>query len=220
MQRFRIVLLGLLVLALAAPAGLLAQGRGKDNGKGHGKKNHQHHESNIDHARLDRTVVLGRDGRGTVVILEDGPGRDRDRRVRNRDDDDRDRDRDRNRDRDNDDRLVLRDRNGRVIVIHDDAIDERFRHRGGNGPPFCRSGAGHPVHGRRWCLEKGWGLGNPGDIFFGDGEIFFWDDGDLVIVRDSRFRDRRVDDRRVVYRGQREPDLWERALATVLFWMD
>ncbi|CAN5817707.1 hypothetical protein BH23GEM9_BH23GEM9_15500 [soil metagenome] len=28
-----------------------------------------------------------------------------------------------------------------------------------NGPPFCRSGAGHPVHGRQWCREKGFGLG-------------------------------------------------------------
>lgn len=27
------------------------------------------------------------------------------------------------------------------------------------GPAFCRSGAGHPVHGRRWCLQKGFGLG-------------------------------------------------------------
>jgi hypothetical protein len=28
--------------------------------------------------------------------------------------------------------------------------------RKGNGPPFCRNGAGHPVHGRRWCEDKGW----------------------------------------------------------------
>ncbi len=26
-------------------------------------------------------------------------------------------------------------------------------------PAFCRSGAGHPVYGRQWCLEKGFGLG-------------------------------------------------------------
>jgi hypothetical protein len=26
----------------------------------------------------------------------------------------------------------------------------------GNGPPFCRSGQGHPVHGMAWCREKGW----------------------------------------------------------------
>lgn len=24
------------------------------------------------------------------------------------------------------------------------------------GPAFCRSGRGHPVHGRAWCREKGW----------------------------------------------------------------
>lgn len=43
------------------------------------------------------------------------------------------------------------------------------------GPPFCRSGVGHPVHGRRWCLEKGFGLGDSpwrwvelGDIVLGD----------------------------------------------------
>lgn len=45
-------------------------------------------------------------------------------------------------------------------------------------PAFCRSGAGHPVWGRQWCLDKGFGLGvqnrtiwsrttSPGDIIFG-----------------------------------------------------
>jgi hypothetical protein len=33
------------------------------------------------------------------------------------------------------------------------------------GPAFCRSGAGHPVHGRQWCRDKGFGLG--GDVLFG-----------------------------------------------------
>lgn len=28
------------------------------------------------------------------------------------------------------------------------------------GPAFCRNGQGHPVHGRRWCQDKGFGLGN------------------------------------------------------------
>jgi hypothetical protein len=32
----------------------------------------------------------------------------------------------------------------------------------GQGPPFCRSGEGHPVHGRRWCAEHGWPLGSEG----------------------------------------------------------
>jgi hypothetical protein len=31
-----------------------------------------------------------------------------------------------------------------------------------NAPAFCRSGAGHPVHGRRWCEERGWGVYNQG----------------------------------------------------------
>ena len=31
--------------------------------------------------------------------------------------------------------------------------------RRGGGPPFCRSGRGHPVHGVQWCREKGWAVG-------------------------------------------------------------
>jgi hypothetical protein len=30
----------------------------------------------------------------------------------------------------------------------------------GKGPKFCRTGAGHPVHGRQWCVDKGFGLGS------------------------------------------------------------
>lgn len=36
--------------------------------------------------------------------------------------------------------------------------DEDARERNGS-PAFCRSGAGHPVWGRDWCLDKGFGLG-------------------------------------------------------------
>ncbi len=25
-----------------------------------------------------------------------------------------------------------------------------------NGPAFCRSGQGHPVHGWQWCADRGW----------------------------------------------------------------
>jgi hypothetical protein len=32
----------------------------------------------------------------------------------------------------------------------------------GGGPAFCRSGAGHPVFGRAWCIQKGFGLGTQG----------------------------------------------------------
>lgn len=45
--------------------------------------------------------------------------------------------------------------------------------RNGNGPPFCRNGEGHPVHGWQWCVDKGW-AGNAGwareswtDVIFG-----------------------------------------------------
>ena len=37
--------------------------------------------------------------------------------------------------------------------------DVRSESERAGGPPFCRSGEGHPVHGRRWCEEKGYGLG-------------------------------------------------------------
>lgn len=42
------------------------------------------------------------------------------------------------------------------------------------GPAFCRSGEGHPVFGRRWCLQKGFRLGDDvwrrrdvGDVLLG-----------------------------------------------------
>ena len=36
--------------------------------------------------------------------------------------------------------------------------DQDARNRNGS-PPFCTNGEGHPVHGRQWCIEKGFGLG-------------------------------------------------------------
>ena len=44
------------------------------------------------------------------------------------------------------------------------------KNRNGNGPAFCRSGQGHPVHGREWCRDKGWDLGSQRDVF---GDIIF-----------------------------------------------
>lgn len=32
--------------------------------------------------------------------------------------------------------------------------------RSGGGPAFCRSGVGHPVHGRDWCRRKGFDPGS------------------------------------------------------------
>lgn len=88
-------------------------------------------------------------------------------------DDDRD-DRRRGRHGD-DDRIVLDD--GRVIIVDPDRGDHRVRtNRRGNAPKFCRTGAGHPVHGRRWCVEKGFGLGDRPLWERVVDRITFWDD--------------------------------------------
>jgi len=83
--------------------------------------------------------------------------------------------------------VFLRNRKGDVLVALD---DDHARTLGAwdvfptndqvnaGAPSFCRSGAGHPVWGRQWCLDKGFGLGstqnvrwgttrNIGDIVFG-----------------------------------------------------
>lgn len=75
------------------------------------------------------------------------------------------------------------ERDGRYEREARDDRDRRDRGYEGrkNGPPFCASGAGHPVHGRQWCHEKGYRVGNDrryddrrdrdrvtlGDIIFG-----------------------------------------------------
>ena len=74
------------------------------------------------------------------------------------------------------DRVRITNRSGQVLV---DLDDERARNLGawdvrpvnynvaGNAPSFCRSGAGHPVWGRQWCIDKGFGLGTANDIRWG-----------------------------------------------------
>ena len=68
--------------------------------------------------------------------------------------------------------LVVRNHAGDVLL---DLDDDRARHLGSwkavtvddrvkdGAPSFCRSGAGHPVWGRQWCLDKGFGLGAESD---------------------------------------------------------
>jgi len=83
--------------------------------------------------------------------------------LRIREDRRRDDDRDR-RDRRDDDR--------RDSDRWDDRWEDGRDERDGQGPAFCRSGEGHPVHGRRWCEEKGFGLGRDGgryDALYGRG---------------------------------------------------
>lgn len=74
-----------------------------------------------------------------------------------------------------DDRVRVLNQRGDLLLDLDDArardlgewrLQRVDRPRNGNGPPFCRSGAGHPEWGREWCIEKGWGLGGDDDVFW------------------------------------------------------
>jgi hypothetical protein len=53
------------------------------------------------------------------------------------------------------------------------------------GPPFCQNGQGHPVHGRQWCRDKGFGTGG---VLNSRWDPRGWDD---VILRAPRGQDRR-----------------------------
>lgn len=83
------------------------------------------------------------------------PGRpgseDSDRRGR----EDRDRD-------DDDDRWDVYDDDRRGADRSSDRGNGERR-----GPPFCRNGEGHPVHGMEWCRDRGFGGYSVGDIIFG-----------------------------------------------------
>ena len=71
---------------------------------------------------------------------------------------------------------VLRNRKGQQLVALD---DDRARTLGAwqvaplndrvnsGAPSFCRSGAGHPVWGRQWCIDKGFGLGSDRNVRWG-----------------------------------------------------
>lgn len=82
------------------------------------------------------------------------------------------------------DRVTIRNPRGEVLL---DLREDRARDLGGwdlrrlgdeqppaNAPAFCRSGEGHPVWGREWCLDKGFGLGGRSDLLWSRGAI---DDG-------------------------------------------
>jgi hypothetical protein len=74
------------------------------------------------------------------------------------------------------DRYTIVNRNGMPLVdLSENEARDLGRWRVGllddhvkNGAPsFCRSGAGHPVWGRQWCLDKGFGLGDYQDYRWG-----------------------------------------------------
>lgn len=84
--------------------------------------------------------------------------------------------------------VFVRNRSGVVLLDLDDA---RANNLGAwrvvpfdgtvaaNAPSFCRSGAGHPVWGRQWCIDKGFGLGTGENVRWGRAV----DLGDVVIQR-------------------------------------
>jgi hypothetical protein len=75
-----------------------------------------------------------------------------------------------------DDRVRILNRANAVLV---DLDDERVRNLGrwdiipldddvsDGAPAFCRSGEGHPVFGRQWCVDKRFGLGQRDDFRWG-----------------------------------------------------
>jgi len=72
--------------------------------------------------------------------------------------------------------VFLRNKRGQELLVLDDnrarnlgawqvaPLDDRVKE---GSPSFCRSGAGHPVWGRQWCLDKGFGLGANQDVRWG-----------------------------------------------------
>jgi hypothetical protein len=59
---------------------------------------------------------------------------------------------------------AARARAGRIDDYDDDRRAQGERR--GNGPPFCRNGQGHPVHGLEWCRRKGWSEAGWGNVIF------------------------------------------------------
>jgi hypothetical protein len=67
-------------------------------------------------------------------------------------------------------RVIVANRRGDVLFDLDERHARQLgywelrrlgdRRPNGNAPAFCRSGEGHPVWGREWCLDRGFGLGS------------------------------------------------------------
>jgi hypothetical protein len=84
--------------------------------------------------------------------------------------------------------VIVRNRRGHDLL---DLDEERARDLGvwrviplddrvvSTAPSFCRSGAGHPVWGRQWCLDKGFGLGQFNNVRWGR-----LDNPDRIIFRE------------------------------------
>jgi hypothetical protein len=131
-----------------------------------------------------------------VIVLDDDDDDDDDRR-------DRDRIILRDRDRDRD-RIILRDGSRTVVLDGDDFV--WFPVRSDRGPSFCRSGAGHPVFGLQWCLNKGYGIGTPGAVFLRGDDVFLRDRTRVIVLRDRAYDADRA--------------FWSAVVGQVLAWVD
>ncbi|CAN5893282.1 hypothetical protein BH20GEM1_BH20GEM1_13850 [soil metagenome] len=130
-----------------------------------------------------------------VIVLDDDDRRDRDREQDRIIFGDRDRDRD---------RIILRDGSRTVILDGDDFV--WFPVRSDRGPSFCRSGAGHPVFGLQWCLNKGYGIGRSGAVFIRGDDVFLRDRTRVIVLRDRAYDADRA--------------FWSAVAGQVLAWVD
>lgn len=165
-----------LALAIALPSSLSAQGRG--NARGHDKNKDKHEQVRVivrddDDRNRNDGIRDDRDDRDDRIrIVRGGDRRDWDYRNWFR----RDRD-----DRNDRQRFFLRDR-GRTVILYDDDLFW-YPIRNGSGPSFCRSGAGHPVWGLEWCLDKGYGIGTSGTWFLRGDDLFLRDGNRVIVLR-------------------------------------
>ena len=143
-----------MAIGVAAPAHLEAQGnsnRSRQQAERQREQERDRTRREEDRRERERLERLANE-RGMVIRRND------DDRRRDRRDDRYDR---------RDDRYDRRDRYDPWDARRNDRYDRR-------GPAFCRNGEGHPVHGRQWCRNKGFGLGNErardiwGDIIYRD----------------------------------------------------
>ena len=88
-------------------------------------------------------------------------------------------------------REVVQARDGRIDGRLDERLDGRIirtdrvrEQRTSRGPKFCQNGRGHPVHGRAWCVEKGFGTGSLGPVVW---EERGWED---VVLGTPRYPQR------------------------------
>jgi hypothetical protein len=87
--------------------------------------------------------------------------------------------------------VSVRNRKGDLLLALDDdrardlgvwqvsPLNDRVKE---GSPAFCRSGQGHPVWGRQWCLDKGFGLGADRDVRWGTTRSI----GDIILGRQTR----------------------------------